>query len=82
LVRDTVERVVIQPDQVQAIMKIAPTYPAARSDEDEEAPKVVTAPLPISQPRARKVIIIPGRRDTLPRRLDQALILTIARAKV
>jgi hypothetical protein len=74
--------VVIQPDQVQIIRKIAPTCPAARSDENEEAPKLLTAPLPISQPRARKEIIIPGRRDTLPRRLDQALILTIARAKL
>src|SRR5215471_1226597 len=38
LVRDIVERVVIQPDQVQIIRKIPPTYPtAAGSDEDEEA---------------------------------------------
>jgi DNA invertase Pin-like site-specific DNA recombinase len=82
MVRETVERVVVQPDHVQIIRKIAPTSPAAGSDEDHEAPKVLTAPLPISQPRARKEIIVPGGRDTLPRRLDQALILAIARGKV
>jgi hypothetical protein len=82
VVRDTVERVVVQPDQVQIIRKAALASPAAGSDEDDEAPKILTAPLPISRPRARKEIIIPGGRDTLPRRLDQALILAIARAKV
>ena len=81
LVRNTVERVVVHPDQVQIIRKTAPTSSAAGSDEDDEAPKLLTAPLPISRPRARKEIIIPCGRGTLPRRLDQALILAIARAK-
>jgi DNA invertase Pin-like site-specific DNA recombinase len=81
-VRDTVERVVIKPDQLQITRKIAPPSPAADSEEDDEAPKVLAAPLPISQPHARKEIIIPDGRDALPRRLDQALIIAIARAKV
>jgi DNA invertase Pin-like site-specific DNA recombinase len=82
LVRDTVERMVVHQDQVQIIRKTATTSPAARSNEDDEVPNVLAVPLPISQQRARKEIIIPGGRDTLPRRLDQALILAIARAKV
>jgi hypothetical protein len=79
-VRETVERVIVQPDQVQIIRKIAPTSPLAGSDEDQ-TPKVLTAALPTSRPRARKEIIIPGAINTSPRRLDQALILAIARAK-
>jgi hypothetical protein len=62
MVRNTVDRVVVQPDHVQIIRKIAPTSPAAGIDEDDVAPKVLTAPLPISQPRARREIIIPGGR--------------------
>jgi len=70
LVRDTVERLVIQPDQVQVIVKLAPTALVAGSDDEEEAPRVLTMPLPISQPCVRKEIIIPGGRDTLPRAHD------------
>jgi DNA invertase Pin-like site-specific DNA recombinase len=78
--RETVERVIVQPDQIQIIRKVAPTSSAAGSDEDQ-VPKALTAALPTSRPRARKEIIIPGATNTSPRRLDQALILAIARAK-
>ena len=42
--------------------------------------KVHVAPLPAPRPRARKEIIVPGGRDSSPRRLSHALILAIARA--
>jgi len=80
LVRDTVERVVLQPGLVQIVMKAASHSPTA-SNEDPEVPKVLTAPLSAAQPRARKEIVVPGGQDSLPRRLDHALILAIARAK-
>ncbi len=49
---------------------------AAAPDEDGDP-----QPLPAPRPRARREIIVPGGRDSPPRRLNQALILAIARAK-
>ena len=39
-------------------------------------------PLPVPRPRARKEIIVPGGRNSSPRRLNHALVLAIARAKL
>jgi hypothetical protein len=81
LVRDAVERVVIQSGQVQIIRKPAKTSSIPASDEDNDPPQVHIEPLPAPRPRARKEILIPGGRDFLPRRLNHALVLAIARAK-
>ncbi|MFL5047567.1 MAG: recombinase family protein [Xanthobacteraceae bacterium] len=81
LVRDTVERVVIQRGQVQIIRKPAATSATAAVDDEGDVPKVHAAALPAPRPRARKEIIVPGGRDSSPRRLNHALILAIARAK-
>ena len=81
LVRDTVERVVIQRGQVQIIRKPAATSAAAAANAVGDVPKVHAASLPAPRPRARKEIILPGVRDSSPRRLNHALILAIARAK-
>ena len=82
LVRDTVERVVIQSGQVQITRRPAATSAAgAPPDEDGDPRQVHVEPLPAPRPRARKEIIVPGGRDSPPRRLNQALILAIARAK-
>jgi site-specific DNA recombinase len=81
LVRDTVERVVIQRGQVQINRKLAATAATGTPDEDGGVPQFHVAPLPAPRPRARKEIIIPGGRNSSPRRLNHALILAIARAK-
>jgi site-specific DNA recombinase len=81
LVRDTVERVVIQCNQLQIIRKPAATSGSAASEEDREVPQLHVAPLPAPRRRARKEIIVPGRRGSSPRRMSYALILAIARAK-
>ena len=82
LVRDTVERVVIQSGQVQITRRPAATSAAGDPpDEDGDPRQVHVEPLPAPRPRARKEIIVPGGRDSPPRRLNQALILAIARAK-
>ena len=80
-VRDTVERVVVQCGQVQITRKPAAPSATAALDDEDDVPKIHTAPLPASRPRARKEIIFPGGRDSPPRRLNHALILAIARAK-
>ncbi len=82
LVRDTVERVVIQCGQVQILRKPAATSTTATPDDDGDAPQIHVAPLPVPRPRARKEIIVPGGRDSSPRRLNHALVLAIARAKL
>jgi site-specific DNA recombinase len=81
LVRDTVERVVIQCNQLQIIRKPAATSGSAVPEEDRDVPQLHVAPLPAPRPRARKEIIVPGGRGSSPRRINYALILAIARAK-
>jgi site-specific DNA recombinase len=81
LVRDTVERVVVQSGQVQILRKPTATSTTVTTDDDGDAAQIHVAPLPAPRPRARKEIIIPGGRDSSPRRLNHALILAIARAK-
>jgi site-specific DNA recombinase len=81
LVRDTVELVVVQRDQVQIVRKPAATSATGAPDGEGDVPQVYAAPLPAPRPRARKEIIVPGGRDSTPRRLNHALILAIARAK-
>ena len=81
-VRDTVERAVIGNSEIQIIRKAATACLSSdKSDEDSDAPKIYTAPLPAPRPRARKEIIIPGGPERAPRRINYALVLAIARAK-
>ena len=80
-VRDTVERVVVQCGELQIVRKPAAPSATAARDEDGDAPPVHVAPLPAPRSRARKEIIVPGGRNSSPRRLSLALILAVARAK-
>ena len=75
LVQETVERVIVGKDKVQVIRKI----PAM---EDGATPIIYTVPLPGQRARARQEIVIPGGRNRAPRRVNHALVLAIARAKV
>ena len=51
------------------------------SDADDVTPSVLKVRLPDARPRARKEIIVPGSGGSAARRIDQALILSIARAR-
>jgi len=81
VVRDTVEQVVVQGDQLHISRKPAAPSATAAPDEDDTAPQVHVVPLSAPRPRARKEIIVPGGHNSSPRRLNHALILAIARAK-
>jgi DNA invertase Pin-like site-specific DNA recombinase len=80
-VRDTVERVVVQSDQLQIFCRPGATPATALEDEDGNVPRIHVVPMPEPRPRARKEIIVPGGRDATPRRVSQPLILALARAK-
>jgi hypothetical protein len=80
LVRDNIERVVVDHGEVQMIRKVGTICPwSSEVGEDGGTPKTYTAPLPAPRPHARKEIILPGGRT--PRRVNHALMLAIARAK-
>jgi len=82
LVQGSVERVVVHRHEIKIVLKIQRTENAAvertNTGNDRE---VLTAPLPAARPRERKEIVVPGGAGTKPRRLDQALILALARAR-
>jgi DNA invertase Pin-like site-specific DNA recombinase len=80
VVRDTIERVVVQGDELQIVRKPA-AGSAAATQAGDDGPQVHRAPLPAPRPRARKEIIFPGGQNSSPRRVNHALILAIARAK-
>ena len=80
LVREHIERVVVDRREAQIIRKVTGlTSRSGEADGHGDTPKVYRAQLPAPQPRARKEIIIPG--EPTPRRVNHGLILAIARAK-
>jgi hypothetical protein len=84
LVRDSVERVVIHGDEIEIILKVKAEGQAVESVDghaDDPAQSVLKVRLPDARPRARKEIIVPGGAGSAARRIDQALILSIARAR-
>src|SRR5215510_1139659 len=85
LVRSTVERIVIHHDGVELTLKSKEIDHAGTSindDNQSKSPKTVRLALPPARPRARKEILVPGNCGTQPRRIDQALILALARARL
>ena len=84
LVRDSVERVVVHGNEIEIILKAKAEGPAVEcvtGDADDTAQSVLKIRLPDARPRARKEIIVPGGAGSAARRIDQALILSIARAR-
>jgi site-specific DNA recombinase len=83
LVQGTVDRVVVHRDELEIVLKAEAdiTNGLARDTEDRGAPEVLRAPLPAPRPRERKEILVPEGSGKEPRRLDQALILALARAR-
>jgi site-specific DNA recombinase len=84
IVRQSVERVVVYGEKIQIVLKIrAEDCDMARADGDEHdaTPTILKVSLPPARPRARKAILVPGNAGSGPRRIDQALILALARAR-
>jgi len=78
VVRSTVDRIVIHHDDIEITLKV--TEQNGITDGESQNLKTLRLALPTSCPRARKEILVPGNSGTQPRRIDQALILALARA--
>jgi site-specific DNA recombinase len=84
LVRSMVDRVVIHHDGIEITLKSKGMDQAGASiDGDDQSKDQMTLrlALPSPRPRERKEILIPGASGTQHRRIDQALILALARAR-
>jgi site-specific DNA recombinase len=80
LVRDNIERIGVGRGEIEIVWKAARTSSASGETGDGcDTPKVYRASLPAPQLRARKEIVVPG--EPTPRRVNQGLILAIARAR-
>jgi hypothetical protein len=83
ILRETVQRIVVSHEEIQLVLKRnagdagTPTAGARGSDD----PTTIKVALPDARPRARKEILIPGNGGSVPRHIDQALILALARAR-
>jgi hypothetical protein len=75
-------RVVIHHDGIEvALQGVDDAAASIDSDDKSESRKALRLALPPPHPRERKEILVPGNPGTQPRRIDQALILTLARAR-
>jgi site-specific DNA recombinase len=83
IVRQSVERVVVHGEKIQIVLKMRAGDCDARADGDSPAATstILKVSLPPARPRARKEILVPGSAGSGPRRVDQALILALARAR-
>lgn len=84
LILSTVDRVVVHREEVEVTLNIKEAAGAATSvdvDEKNESTGTIKLPFPPPRPRERKEIIVPGNSGTRPRRIDQELILALARAR-
>src|SRR5262249_16913413 len=74
LVRGRIDRIVIHRDGIEIALKVG-------DDNQNNGANTVRLALPPNRPRERKEILVPGNCGTQPRRIDQALILALARAR-
>ena len=84
LVLTTVGRIVIHHDSIEVTLKSKEEGGTAASldgDDSSENQNTLRLPLPPPRARERKEIFVPGNSGTQPRRIDQALILALARAR-
>src|SRR5262245_15062846 len=79
LVRSTVDRIVIHHDGSAMTLKVKEADDTI--DGGNQIPKTLRLALPPPRSRERKEILVPGNCGTQPRRIDQALILALARAR-
>jgi len=82
VIQETVERVVVHDDEIQIVLKAKTGQPATTVEGDDDTVETILKfPLQAARPRARKEILLPGNAGSEPRRIDQALILALARAR-
>ena len=85
LILTMVDRVIVHRDEIEVAHKIKGEGGNAASidgDDKNEGRNTFRLPLPPPRPRERREILIPGNSGTQPRRIDQALILALARARL
>ena len=83
MVQEYVERVTLVDQEIKIVLKKGPDDGARATARDSRAVgMVIKARLPDARPRARKEIIVPGNAGSPPRGVDQALLLTLARARL
>jgi len=83
LILTMVDRVIVHHDEIEVAHKIKGGNAASIDGEDKnEGQNTLRLPLPPHRPRERREILIPGNSGTQPRRIDQALILALARARI
>src|SRR5262249_29853071 len=80
LVRSTVDRIVIHHDDIEMTHKIKELNGTIDGDNHSQSLKTLRLALPPPHARARKEIHVLGNCGTQPRRIDEALILALARA--
>ena len=84
LVQTTVDRVLIRHDGIEITLKVkGMDHTGASIDGDNQSNSLTTVrlALPPPRPRERKEILVSGTSGTQPHRIDQALILALARAR-
>src|SRR5271168_4020009 len=83
LIPTMVDRVIVHHDEIEVAHKIKGGNAASIDGEDKnEGQNTLRLPLPPHRPRERREILIPSNSGTQPRRIDQALILALARARI
>jgi hypothetical protein len=84
VLRESVERVVVSYEEIQLVLKrkVGDAGTATVGKSDRDAPTtILKVLLPGARPRARKEILILGNGGSVPRHIDQALMLALARAR-
>lgn len=82
-VRQAVTRIVVHAHEIEIVLSRTVAEPTVEKELSSvpETEATLRAPLPDCRPRARKQILVSGNSESSLRRVDQALILALARAR-
>src|SRR5262249_33939602 len=83
-IQEAVERITVHDDEIHVVLKTSAGDPGTATEGGEDhgaAMTILKIPCPAARARARKEILVPGNAGAGLRRIDQALILAVARAK-
>jgi site-specific DNA recombinase len=84
VLRESIERIVVSDEELKLVLKSKAGDAGAATvggSEQEGPATILKVSLPTARLRARKEIVIPGSGGSVPRHVDQALMLAIARAR-
>ncbi len=84
LILSRVDRVIVHRDEIEVTLKFKGEGSTAASSEvggESESQSTLRLQLPPPRPRERTEILVPGNSGAQPRRIDQELILALARAR-